>query len=433
MMVIGPRRIPLIVAVVICWLFAPGTTAVVADTVEFLNGTQVEGKITAIRKEKREFDFEMTVGGRTLTRTYAYSQVHAVTLKGKRYVLTKKPAGRVEEGQSSTRRTRSEVERQIRRLGATPPDWLEQTQLDYPPTLDLSWPLGAPKGGWNNQKNVGQFIWDVVNPNPGRWRSGIKLMYHLIERHSGDRAKLARDYRALGGMYFRFFQDYPRAAYWLRRSGGLAGGEKIMLAECYWRLGNESMALDMLRGRSLPLSAIKLLGDMGKTRRAVSLADAFTRSGRNPDAWILAGDALRQAGRYPEAVRYYEKALASKAFRNPDYEKRGKARARNSIEAIRLFQQTDPSQVADGTYRATSDGYNGPIEVEVQVASGRIETVKVIRHREKQFYAALTETPAQIIGKQSVQGIDATSRATITSQAIIHATAKALARGAKRP
>jgi uncharacterized protein with FMN-binding domain len=86
-------------------------------------------------------------------------------------------------------------------------------------------------------------------------------------------------------------------------------------------------------------------------------------------------------------------------------------------------------KVADGSYRALSLGYEGPIEVEVTVRAGRIEDVKVTKHKEKQFYAALTDTPEQIIRKQSVKGVDATSRATITSEAIINASAKALRAG----
>ena len=63
--------------------------------------------------------------------------------------------------------------------------------------------------------------------------------------------------------------------------------------------------------------------------------------------------------------------------------------------------------------------------------AGRITDVKVTDHKEKQFYAALTDTPRQIIAKQSVKGVDATSRATITSEAIINASAKALRSGMK--
>jgi uncharacterized protein with FMN-binding domain len=43
----------------------------------------------------------------------------------------------------------------------------------------------------------------------------------------------------------------------------------------------------------------------------------------------------------------------------------------------------------------------------------------------------MTDTPGKIIAKQGVKGVDATSSATITSEAIIYAAAKALASGAK--
>ena len=69
--------------------------------------------------------------------------------------------------------------------------------------------------------------------------------------------------------------------------------------------------------------------------------------------------------------------------------------------------------------------------VEVTVTGGRLESVKITDHKEKQFYSSLTDTPAQLIKRQSVQGIDGTSGATITSQAIVNATAKALAKGTR--
>ena len=65
------------------------------------------------------------------------------------------------------------------------------------------------------------------------------------------------------------------------------------------------------------------------------------------------------------------------------------------------------------------------------VKDGRIEDVRVTRHREKQYYSSITDTPKKIVERQSVAGIDATSSATITSEAIINATAKALADGLK--
>ena len=60
-----------------------------------------------------------------------------------------------------------------------------------------------------------------------------------------------------------------------------------------------------------------------------------------------------------------------------------------------------------------------------------ISDVKVTKHKEKQFYSSIELTTAQIIEKQGVRGVDTTSGATVTSEAIINATAKALCRRAK--
>jgi uncharacterized protein with FMN-binding domain len=101
------------------------------------------------------------------------------------------------------------------------------------------------------------------------------------------------------------------------------------------------------------------------------------------------------------------------------------------VEAIKSFELSDPTRVPNGTYKSSSQGYEGPVEVAVTVKTGKIESVRVTQHREKQFYSAMTDTPAKIIAKQSVKGVDTVSNATITSEAIINATAKALAAAKK--
>ena len=88
--------------------------------------------------------------------------------------------------------TRTELDALIDREGKTPPPWFKETSLNYPESLDLSWPKGPPPGGWNNQKNVGQFVWDIINPNPGRWREGVRLMHHLLALHKDDPEKRER-------------------------------------------------------------------------------------------------------------------------------------------------------------------------------------------------------------------------------------------------
>jgi uncharacterized protein with FMN-binding domain len=259
-------------------------------------------------------------------------------------------------------------------------------------------------------------------------------MHHLLGMHQNDAKARRRAMRDLGGMYFRFFQDYPRAAFWWQQAGTKpSNADSVALAECFWRLGNKQMAMELLDTKRLRVSTIKLLGDMGETERAVQLAEAHAQNAKEPQYGLLAGgDACRLAGQYRKALHYYERVLDSPNMRNPDYDKRTRDRARQSIEAIELFELLDLTKVANGTYRAESLGYEGQIEVTVIVQGGRIEDVKVSKHKEKQFYSALTDVPRQIIDKQTVKGVDATSRATITAAAIINATAKALSSAAEK-
>jgi uncharacterized protein with FMN-binding domain len=260
----------------------------------------------------------------------------------------------------------------------------------------------------------------------------VKLMYHLLERHRNNAAVLERVRKSLAGMYYRFFQDYARAAYWWRKAGDdLDGHGDSHLADCYFRLGSKELALKQLAGKPLRPGTVKLLGAMGETDKAVTAADAFARSSPQPHAaFLAAADALALAGRFQEALGYYNKVLTDpRTARNKEYEQRFKSRATESMESIRLFELLDVSRVANGTHRGSATGYNGTLELEVTVAAGRITAVKVTRHREKQYYSALTDVPGQIVDRQSVKDIDATSGATITAQAIVNAAAKALSGG----
>jgi uncharacterized protein with FMN-binding domain len=281
---------------------------------------------------------------------------------------------------------------------------------------------------------MGQYIWDVINPNPDRWRGGVRLMHHLLTVHQDNPTLRTRVMRSLAGMYFRFFQDYARAAFWWQKAGvGKQDWESVQLAECYWRLGSKPQALEMINQNVIRIGMIKLLSDMGETEKALQLAQTWVRAGGEPHpAYLCAGDACRLAGRFPAAIDYYQKTLDTPPVPNKEKQaEHWRNRARSNLEAVRLFELCDVRRVADGAYSASSLGYAGDVHVEVSVHGGRIEAVQVTKHQEKQFYSALTDTPRQIVEKQGFKGVDAVSGATITSEAIINATAKALAKGAR--
>lgn len=406
-------------------------TACAVDTVELVTGAVARGTVRSYSGEDVVID--IVIRGRRFQRRYPKNRVRSITIDGRRI----DPNSSTPEGgdaAAGTERPREEVLAEIDRLGRTQPDWFESTPLDYPETLDLSWPMPAPKP-WNNSKNIGQYIWDRINPNSDKWREGVRLMHHILSQNR-DKDVQQRAMRSLGAMYHNLLQDHARAAFWFRQSGledELAQHPQpaVFLADCYFRLGSRQMAMDVLRKMPRhPYLAIKLLGDMGETELALRMAENFSRTGQASTSFLYAGDACRVAGRLQEAEQYYRKAIAAIPADEADkpHRVRDKARAEASIAAIR-FYTLDPEDVADGTYTASSIGYEAQVHVKVVVASGRIESVEVTQHREKQYYSALTDTPRKIVERQSVAGIDATSSATITSEAIINATAKALADG----
>lgn len=406
-----------------------------ADTVELLTGQKLEGTIKSQAGD--EVILEVKVGARTFQQRFPKIKVHAITVGGKRTEVTPKPKATAKAEQRGDR-SREEVLKLIDETGRKPPDWYEATPLDFPATLDLTWPEPPPQG-WNNQKNVGQYIWDRINPNQNKWNEGVRLMHHLMTEGRGNKELLGRVMRALGTMYHNLHEDYARAAFWYRMAGveeqpSNYPNPSVHLAECYWKLGSKRMALELLAKMTRkPIMTVKLMGDMGETKAAVNLADAFAKQAPNPCLpFLYAGDALRVAGQLPEAEKYYRKVLDVKkpANANDSHFKREQDRANASIAAIK-FYTLDPKKVADGSYRASSIGYEGQVEVEVTVKAGQITDVKITQHKEKQFYSSLKDTPRNILARQSVQGIEATSSATITSEAIINATAKALASGLK--
>lgn len=320
-------------------------------------------------------------------------------------------------------RTRAEVEALVAEAGRTPPSWFASTPLRYPPGLDLTFQPGKP---WNNQKFISQYLWDIIYPNPGRWPEGAKLLHHALLANRDNPEGLSRALDALARIYAELLQDYPRGAFWARKHGG----DPILLANCYWKMGSKEMAQEILQkiGNDDTGSGmvIKLWADMGELDTALRLAETMAADGAPDTAYLAAGDACRLAGQYPRAIAYYQKVLASQI--NDGLAKRNRARAQASLEAIKLFDALDLGRIPDGAYTGRSIAYTGPLEVSVTVKNARIESVKVTRHTEKQFYASIDDTTRKIVEKQGVKGVDATSAATITSEAIINATAKALAR-----
>jgi fumarate reductase flavoprotein subunit len=80
--------------------------------------------------------------------------------------------------------------------------------------------------------------------------------------------------------------------------------------------------------------------------------------------------------------------------------------------------------LSDGTYRETALGYSGDIKLTVKIEGGKIADIRV-QHQEKIDQNACKLIPQHIIEQQSLQ-VDAISGATVTKDAILAGTLRAL-------
>jgi uncharacterized protein with FMN-binding domain len=329
-------------------------------------------------------------------------------------------------------RTRQQVEALIEAEGRKTPGWWTDVKLDYPATLHLDVVDYQPGIPWDNQRYVRAYVREIIKPNPHRWRSGVKLYHLLMIRHKDNVEQRTQAMQRLGFTFYHFEQDFARAAYWWQQAKLSEANPYYyaLLADCYWRLGNKPMAMEAVNKMKEHPPVVKLLADMGEITMALQQSENLART--DPVlGYFHAGDTCRTAGRNKEALAYYQKAIAA-PYTNQERDEKFQKRAEANALGLKAFELLDLKKIPDGTYQSDSIGFEGPIHIAVTVTSGRITDVKVTNHREKQYFTSITDTCRKIIAAQGVKGIDATTGATVTAEAIINATAKALAEAMKK-
>lgn len=404
-----------------------------ADQIELLTGTRFQGKF--IGQTAEEIHFRVISGNASAEMKFAVEKVHAITVGGVRRLINPKSGLTPKPGPTTPPlrkkpRTDDDVLTLIRKAGETKPKWWDKVPLDYPETLDLT--RKRSTGGWNAYRNLDQYLVTIINPDPEKWKGAVRLLDHVLGVNRRNWRAIRQTQRDLAHVYGSLLGDYARGAYWLQRARGRRADDRLMLAYYYLRLGGKGMAERIASrywsDRTANAGAIRLWSKLGQLDKALKLAGAKAR--RTPDsAYLAAGDACRREGKYKEAESYYRKVLETK--RGSNDLKQNKKRAQASIEGIKAVTSVKLSRVRDGTHAGNAIGYAGQVYVAVVVKARRIKSVKVTRHKEKGFGTSLVDVPEQIVRKQGIKGVDAVTGATLTSEAIINATVKALAAGMK--
>ncbi len=354
-------------------------------------------------------------------------------------------------GQTGADKTQAEADEAIRIAGSASPEWWDSVELNYPETLDLSWPFPQerqrPEEGESetaSTTNVDDYLRQVIYPNPPRHKEGIRLVHHLMILHKDDSDKLQRSLNTLGDMFYHLLGDYARAAFWWQICAQMGGSvDPVKMARCYHELGSKAAAeslLASLEGNATRNNRdlIKLWARMGQVDKALALiesgigsqgGDQGSRGGlAQGQRYFLSAGILRAAGRYDEAIALYEKVLAL-----PDSETWGIGRRSNrNLEKTKYIKTLDLKRIPDGSYTAAVRAFRGPLTVKADIKMGRLESVDIIRNSENRRYLIMAlPTTREIVTRQGFEGVHAITGATVTSDAIMHATAKALSDGMK--
>lgn len=422
-------------------------SAASADEIELTNGRRYQGRL--IKRTAMSVTFKIVYpSGGVAQLVFPASRVKSLKITGKEPVVTKPPKpqptakpgpatrpGPERPGPRTKVPTKAEIRALIAKAGQTQPEWWDSVPLKYPRTMDLAGTTQVK--GWHPSRKIGAYMFSVIKPNPSRWKEGVRLLHHVVDVRKGDAKRRADAMRMLAQAYLQLMRDPTKAAFWwekvIGRSSRAMLYDVVGLADCYFRLGSKPMAVELLRKYHLHRGGhgqvIKLWGKMGELVTALRVADVLVRAGRPDDGYLAAGDACRIAGRYKQALDYYNKVVSlKKGWRGL---KRNQEKARAYIQAVRAQEMLDVSSIADGTYTGDSLGFRGAVHVKVKVAGGRIESVRVTRHKEDLALDALTEVPRRIVKAQSVR-VEAVTGATVSADAVINAVIKALAKGMKK-
>jgi len=277
-----------------------------------------------------------------------------------------------------------------------PPAWFDAVTTTY----DMKTP-------W---KDARLHVRKLLGEGKGREAMKISHTYHAENRGSKDGHEWP--------MYFFLGGDYVWAAkvYKERIEGRTKGYvfEIRALASIYTRFGDYDQALDVLR-----------LG-------LRTLPDPPERTMAEADIHDAMGDTTAAKGDSEKAVEHYNQAMALFGKARPRYGRHLLPRRIRKVQSkIDLIgkQSLDITRIANGVYRGESLGYGKPLRAFVTVKGGKVTDIR-LQHEEKIEQGATKSVPKQIIERQSLD-VDAVTGATITVQAIVEATYRALS-GARR-
>lgn len=182
------------------------------------------------------------------------------------------------------------------------------------------------------------------------------------------------------------------------------------------------------------IASITVLSAAGETASYFASAQGVISriiSGQTPNVDAVSGATYSSNGIIQAVQNALAKAGNNSATKPVKTNKKNDKKTNTTTKPVEIPKPSENIAYKDGTYTAEADGFNGSVKVTVTIKNGKITNISNSNTDTKEYFnKAWSRIQPAILKKQAVYGVDTVSGATFSSNGILEAVQKALAKAA---
>ena len=182
------------------------------------------------------------------------------------------------------------------------------------------------------------------------------------------------------------------------------------------------------------IASISILSAAGETASYFASAQGVISrilSGQTPNVDAVSGATYSSNGIIQAVQNALAKAGNNTATKPVKTNKKNDKKTNTTTKPVEIPKPSGNIAYKDGTYTAEADGFNGSVKVTVTIKNGKITNISNSNTDTKEYFnKAWSRIQPAILKKQAVYDVDTVSGATFSSNGILEAVQKALAKAA---
>ena len=180
------------------------------------------------------------------------------------------------------------------------------------------------------------------------------------------------------------------------------------------------------------ITSIDVLSASGETPSYFASAQGVISrmiSGQTPNVDAVSGATYSSNGIIQAVQDALSKAANTDAKTTPTPTVKPVVTAKPTPKPTSIPKPAENVTYKDGTYSAEAEGFDGPVKVTITIKNGKITKITNTNTDTKEYFSkAWSKIQPAILKKQGVYGVDTVSGATFSSNGILEAAQKALAK-----